>query len=190
MATIEQLERKIEQLENQLQTQMDETRQLIEKSEKALDWAKHSYRVDHYGFIWAWDVNAQKYRKSNMRVCSPEIITMSITGDKLAPGAVTGDKIAPNAITKDKIAPGTLDGKYVLADLNLLDLYIEENGDIVADLDETIIPGEFIDREVTTDEIKDGTIQKEDLNEELQEEIERGGAPDATEEDLNEIINY
>ena len=105
MATLEQLERRIEQLENAVTDRIDE---LIAKSEKAIDLAMHQYHVDHFGFIYVWDYEAQGYRKTQMRVCTPEIPDEAVTTEKMADGAVTGNKIADGAVDTSKLANKTV----------------------------------------------------------------------------------
>lgn len=113
MATIEELERKIQQLEKDILADKLKEQELIEKSEKAIDFALHAYKVDHYGFIWVWDVNQQGYRKTNMRIMTPEICDGAVTTDKLAPGCVTSEKIPDGAVTSDKIGDGEVKGRNI-----------------------------------------------------------------------------
>ena len=72
MESIDQLERKIEQLESRLEELLSKVGELTEKSEQALDKALHAFKVDHYGYIWTWNVDEQKYNKTNMRILMPD----------------------------------------------------------------------------------------------------------------------
>lgn len=104
-------------------------------------------------------------------------------------GSVTAKHLAPGAITAEKIKPGTFDGKYLFANLNLIDIYMEENGDIIAEIDESVIPGEFVPgSKITSEDIENGTIQDEDIDPELLGRLDNG--PDATDDDMVEIINF
>lgn len=104
MPTIEQLERKILELQNKLDERTGQMDQLLRKSEKALDQSLHAYRVDEYGFIWVYDPDTQKYHRTKMRVMTPEIADRAIHSRHIADGAVTGDKIENNEIVPGKLA--------------------------------------------------------------------------------------
>lgn len=189
MSTIQELEQKVEQLEKDILAKNQKLSLLTRQAEKAIDYATHAYRVDHYGFIWVYNAETKLYNKTEMRLHTPEVPDKSIGERELQDGAVTEKKLAPNAITPDKIKPGTFDGKYLFAYVNLVGVYMEENGDIVAEIDETNIPGEFVPvRKVTSEDIEDETIQEEDLDPELMQRLDNG--PDATDEDIEQIVNY
>ena len=104
MATIEQLEHIIEELERKVNVALEKTNQLQRASEKALDTAMHAYKLDEYGYLWAYEAETQTYRKTKMRVATPEIINEAIKPIHIAPGAVTGDKLENGAIIPGKIA--------------------------------------------------------------------------------------
>lgn len=176
MSTIEDLERQILQLKKEMQANGQNLQKLTQKSEKALDAALHAYKVDHYGIIWAWDTELQGYRKTQMRVCSPEIPNEAVTTKKMADGAITGDKIAAEAVTGDKIAPAAVKGKHIA----LHSLTAEQiapgaitheklapeciTGD---DLDSDIPNGKLANDAVSTRNIQKGAVLPEKLDPEL-----------------------
>jgi predicted MPP superfamily phosphohydrolase len=109
MATIEELEQKVDRLERDILAKEMKDDLLLEKADKAIDFASHAYKFDHYGFIWVWDVNQKGYRKTNMRIMTPEVSDESITNEKLANDSITASKIAKGAVTREKIADGAIE---------------------------------------------------------------------------------
>ena len=104
MKTIEQLEHIIEELERKVNAALEKTGQLQRESAKALDTAMHAYTLDEYGYLWAYDAETHVYRKTKMRVATPEIIAEAVKAIHIAAGAVTGDKIENGAVVPGKIA--------------------------------------------------------------------------------------
>lgn len=138
MATIEQLEREIAELKIQVRAQQQECQQLNEQSRRALDQSEHAYRVDHYGYIWIWDVDLQQYKRSQMRILTPE----------LAAEAVKARNIADNAVTTEKIQTGTIEAR------NIADKAVTA----VKIADKTIEGTNFQDGAITEQKLKDNTI--------------------------------
>ena len=103
MATIDQLEHKVLELERKVTASLEETGQLQRESHKALDTALHAYRLDAYGYLWAYNAETQTYHKTKMRVMTPEIADEAIKARHIAERAVTGDKIADKAIDRSKM---------------------------------------------------------------------------------------
>lgn len=103
MSAIEELERKILELEAKIADKEDQEVQLLTRCEKALDIAMHAYKVDHYGYIWVWEWKTKKYVRSSMRVMTPEIADKFIKTRHLADGAVTSEKIADRVVTSEKL---------------------------------------------------------------------------------------
>lgn len=116
MASIEQLERKVLELENQLREECLQTQTLLAKSNKALETALHAYKVDHFGFIWVYQYDTKEYARTDMRVMSPELVDEAVKTRHLADGAVTGEKIAADAIDSSKIKDKTIEGRSIKAD--------------------------------------------------------------------------
>ena len=106
--------------------QIEKDNLMIQESRKAAEYAKHAYRVDHYGFIWVWDINTDDYKKTNMRILSPELATNSVTEEKLAPGAVTEEKLAPGAVTEEKIGDKQVRSRHI-ADDQILSRHISDD---------------------------------------------------------------
>lgn len=101
--TISKYDSKIRQLTELSETQREELENMMREAKRAVDWAKHAYRVDHYGYIWVYDVDSEEYHKTEMRVCTPEIADEAVTTEKIADKAITTAKIADKAVTTDKI---------------------------------------------------------------------------------------
>jgi hypothetical protein len=104
METIEQLEHIIEELGRKVNATLEKTTQLQRASEKALDTAMHVYKLDDYGYLWAYEAETQTYRKTKMRVATPEIINEAIKAKHIAEGAIIGDKVEAGAVVPGKIA--------------------------------------------------------------------------------------
>lgn len=123
MATIDQLERKVLELERRLDVQAEEANRLISKSDKVLDIAKNAYKLDGYGFIWAFDPNNGAYYKTNMRVMSPEVADRAIRVKHLADGCVTSEKIADKAIDRSKMTDDVINE---LRQIDVVDVLVGE----------------------------------------------------------------
>ena len=128
----------ITQLKQLTESQKEECERLLRESQRAIDWAKHAYRVDHYGYIWSYDVDTEKYHKTNMRVCTPGIADEAITTDKLADKSITTEKVADKAVTNDKIADKAVDTRTIG--------------------DKAVTEEKIVDNAVTTQKIGDGAV--------------------------------
>lgn len=113
MATIDQLERQILQLQNELNERTAQMDALLRKSEQALDQSMHAYQLDGFGYLWAYDPETKTYHKTKMRVMSPELVDEAVKTRHLANGAVTGEKIATDAIDSSKIKDRTIEGRSI-----------------------------------------------------------------------------
>lgn len=98
MTDIQDIERRLQNLEDVSKEQEDRLRNLLAKSEKAMDIAIHAYKVDHYGYVWQRDYESKEYVKTNMRVGLPTVPNRSITLDKLSPEVFTHMIIASGAV--------------------------------------------------------------------------------------------
>ena len=94
MSTIQELEQKVEQLEKDILAKDQKLTLLTRQAEKAIDYATHAYRVDHYGFIWVYNAETKLYNKTEMRLHTPEVPDKSIGERKLQDNSVTFDKLA------------------------------------------------------------------------------------------------
>ena len=116
MATIDELERKILQLEEKLLEEKELTTATLSKANKAAEYAQHAYRVDHYGIIWVWDVETGQYRKTEMRVVSPKVADRAIESRNLADGAIEGRHMVDNLIEGRMIKNKTIEGRSIQND--------------------------------------------------------------------------
>lgn len=183
MASIEELEQRIDQLENKLTESETRRQQLLAESEKALDIAKHAYKLDHYGFIWVYEWQTKQYVRTQMRVLTPEIAERAvkakhladkciegrhmvddlvegrmiqdktIEGRSIAPGAVDNTKLAPAAVTAEKLAPECITGDDLPGDI--------PNGKLANDAVQT---RNIKDRNVTSSKIGKGAILPEHIS--------------------------
>ena len=173
----------ITRLKELTETQREECENLLRESKRAIDWAKHAYRVDHYGYIWSYDVDTEQYHKTNMRVCTPEIADEAITTDKLADKSITTDKIAETAVTTEKIADEAVTTEKIndaavitekIADKAVTTDKINDAAvttDKVADAtvttdkiaDGAVVTDKIVDAAVTTDKIADGAVATENI---------------------------
>jgi len=103
MATIQELEQKIQRLERDILAKDQKDAILIEKAEKAIDFAMHAYRIDHYGWVWVWDVDTQGYRRSKICIHNIDVPDGSITGKKIAERTIEGRHILAGAIRNEHI---------------------------------------------------------------------------------------
>lgn len=158
MATIEELERRINQLEKDLQEEKELTSATLSKANKAADYAQHAYRVDHYGIIWVWNTEQQKYCKTEMRVISPKVANRSIESRQIADNAIEGRHLVDNVIEGRMIKSKTIDGRSLKNDIIGPEL-IEDNS-INGDSYQAgaLIPGKLADDAVQTRNIKDRNV--------------------------------
>ena len=172
MATIAELEQKIDRLERQILEEIGKTEQMIEKSDKALDFATHAYKVDHYGIIWVWDTEQQGYRKTKMRVMTPEIADKAVESRHIADNAIEGHHIQDDTIEGRMIKNKTIDGRSLKDDIIGPEL-IEDNsinGDSYQA--DAFKPGKLADDAVQTRNIKDCNVTRKKLSQEIQDELE------------------
>lgn len=167
MSTIQELEQKIQRLEKQILANDLKGRELLEKSEKAMECAKHAYKVDHYGFIWVWDVNKGEYRKSNMRVMTPEIADRALESRNIADNAIEGRHMTDNLIEGRMIKNRTIEGRSIQNDAisteKIQDLSI--TGD---NMPPRAVPnGKLADNAVSERNIQDHNVTKNKLSTEL-----------------------
>ena len=166
--TITKQDNRIKQLSQLTESQKEECERLLRESKRAIDWAKHAYRVDHYGYIWVYDVDTEEYHKTEMRVCTQEIADEAITTEKIKDGAITTEKIGDKAVTTDKIADGAvttdkLDDKAVTTD-KIADGAVTNDkiGDKAVDTrtlgDKAVTEDKIADDAVTTDKIADDAV--------------------------------
>jgi hypothetical protein len=87
MKTLEELSQQVKELFTRQQTQKNEllnlkqlneqqlieAKKLLEESKLAQEWALRSFRIDHDGWIWRWDLNRKLYIKTAFRVKTPII---------------------------------------------------------------------------------------------------------------------
>ena len=111
--TPEELLQKINRLEEELAQQTEKTEQTLEQSRRAAEFAMHAYRVDHYGFIWVWDIDAKDYKKTNMRVMNPVIADKALQSRHIADNAVEGRHMQDNAVTTEKIGDGEVKSRNI-----------------------------------------------------------------------------
>jgi len=153
----------ITRLKELTETQREECENLLRESKRAIDWAKHAYRVDHYGYIWTYDVDTEQYHKTNMRICTPEIADEAITTDKLADKSIKTEKIADKAVTTEKIDDGAVTedkiGDKAVSERTLGDKAVTE-GKIE---DGAVSERTLGDKAVTTDKIEDGAVTEEKI---------------------------
>ena len=117
MATIEELERKIQRLERQLLQETEKTNLMIRKSGKALEVALHAYRIDHAGYVWVWNKETNQYNKTD--VCVKVIIP------KVGPKEITNSKIADKAVNNRTLDDKSVDAR-VLDDNSVLARHIHD----------------------------------------------------------------
>lgn len=158
MTTIEELERRINKLEKDLQEEKELTNATLSKANKAADYAQHAYRVDHYGIIWVWNTEQQKYCKTEMRVMSPKVANRSIESRHIADNAIEGRHLADNVIEGRMIKLKTIDGRSLKDDIIGPELI--ENNSIHGDSYQAgaLIPGKLADDAVQTRNIKDRNV--------------------------------
>lgn len=141
MASIQELEQKIQNLEREIIENRQKEQELLAKSDKALDYALHAYRIDHNGYVWVWDTDTQDYRKTKIHLSTPEVEDKSITERKMADDSVSTRTIQNGAVTTPKIK------------------------------DKNVTNQKIDDKAVTTDKIGDKAITPEKLNERVLKEV-------------------
>lgn len=158
MATIQELEQKIQRLEKQILANDLKVRELLEKSEKAMECAKHAYKVDHYGFIWVWDVNKGEYRKSNMRVMTPEIADRALESRNIADNAIEGRHMTDNLIEGRMIKNRTIEGRSIQDDA--IGTEQIKDGSITGD---SMCPGALPNGKLADDAVAERNIQNHNV---------------------------
>ena len=148
----------LNQLTELNEQQLEQARALLGESQKAQDYAKHAFRVDHYGYIWKWDVETQQYHKTTSRICTPVIADEAVTTEKLADGAVTTVKIADDAVTTEKIGDGEVKTRNIGAGV-----VTNEKIATGAVTNEKIAPAtitgeKFVDESISGDKLKDNSV--------------------------------
>lgn len=113
MASIDELIQKIQQLQDQLAEQTEKVDAMMAEAREAVDYASHAYRVDHYGFIWAWDTKTQDFKKTNMRICTPKIADRALQSRHIADAAVEGRHMQDNIIEGRMIKDKTIGGDKI-----------------------------------------------------------------------------
>ena len=171
--TITKQDNRIRQLSQLTESQKEECERLLRESKRAIDWAKHAYRVDHYGYIWVYDVDTEEYHKTEMRVCTPEIADEAVTTDKIKDGAITTEKIGDKAVTTDKIEDGAVTNDKIgdkavdtrtLGDKAVTEDKIED-GAVSTDkiADDAVTTDKIGDKAVTTEKIDDDAVTEEKI---------------------------
>lgn len=200
MSTIQKLEQKVRQLEKMILAGELKDRELIAKAEKAIDYAKHAYRVDHYGFIWVWDINSQDYRKTKMRVITPEIADKAITTEKIADGAVTDEKLADGAVTTEKFSDDFVVAERMIANGAVTTEKFSDDF-VVAErmiADGAVTTEKIADKAVTREKIADEAVEelnalyeemRAELESQLEQELSQGLSERYTKEETNNIIS-
>lgn len=163
MATIEELEQKIDRLENELHEKDEQMNQLMEKSKKALDTAMNAYKVDHYGYIWAYDPDLGKHRKTKMRVMTPEISDGAIESQHIADKAIEGRHIGDGVLEGRMFDDKSIDGRSIAPNTIGSDKIVD--GSIEGDRfeDDALIPGKLADDAVQERNIKDRNVTSQKI---------------------------
>lgn len=144
--TPEELLQKINRLEDELAQQTEKTEQTLEQSRRAAEFAMHAYRVDHYGFIWVWDIDAKDYKKTNMRVMNPVIADRALQSRHIADNAVEGRHMQDNAVSTEKIGDGEVKSRNIAPEAITTDKI--DKGAVTTD--------KLADESITGDEIGPG----------------------------------
>lgn len=164
---------KIQRLENLSEELLTAAQQALGESEKAREWARNMYRVDHYGYIWKWNTDTHLYEKTTSRICTPVIADEAITNEKVADGTLTGEKFADDSIDGEKIKDNSVPGSK-LADGSIESVDIKDNTLEGSKLVNNTINGSkikdnqiegrhLIDNSIPGSKIKDGTIENVDI---------------------------
>jgi hypothetical protein len=104
MATIDELERQVRELDRKVDASIGTTSHLQQESAFALDKAMHSYQLDEFGYLWVYNPETKTYHRTKMRVLTPEIARCAVRAVHIAEGAITGDKFHAGAVIPGKIA--------------------------------------------------------------------------------------
>ena len=162
MATIEELLQKINRLEERIDEQIEKDDLMIQESRKAAEFAKHAYRVDHVGFIWVWNVEVEDYRKTNMRIMSPELADLSVKSRHIADGAVLSSKIGEEQILSRHIAPGVVRSSKI-GERQILSEHILP-GEIKAyHLADKSITGDTLDSDIPNGKLADDAVHSRNI---------------------------
>ena|GEM_PF-5158212 len=184
MASVEQLERKILELENKIKASMEITSQLQRESKKALDTAMHAYKLDAYGYLWAYDAETKTYHKTEMRVATPEIADKMVKTRCLADGAVTSEKIEDRAVGSRQMHDGCVEGRHIQNGAIELKHFAEKtipaeklkDQSITGDnINDDIPNGKLANNAVSTRNIQDGAVKPEKIDPYLLQLIYSGG---------------
>ena len=165
MSTIDELERKIDRLEQDILRQQELTRDALAKSEKSVDYAMHAYRIDHAGYVWVWDSEMQQYRKSDVcvRVIIPKVKTKEIINTKIDDKAVDNRTLDDAAVGSRNIQEGAVKANHIAlraVKSDLIDLKAIIN-ELMAD--DAVQTRNIKDRNVTGSKIARGNIDTEHL---------------------------
>lgn len=158
MSTIQELEQKVEQLERDILAEKQNTDELKEKANKAIEYAQHAYKVDHYGIIWEWDTEADGYRKTNMRVITPKVADRALESRHIADNAIEGRHLQDNVIEGRMIKNKTIDGRSLQDDIIGPELIMDSSIPGDRYMGGALIPGKLADNAVSTRNIQDKAV--------------------------------
>ena len=158
MSTIQDLEQKVEQLERDILAEKQNTDLLKEKANKAIEYAQHAYKVDHYGIIWEWDAEAEGYRKTNMRIISPTVADRALESKHIADNAIEGRHLQDNVIEGRMIKNKTIDGRSLKDDIIGPELILDNSIHGDRYINNALIPGKLADNAIATRNIKDRNV--------------------------------
>ena len=158
MSTIQELEQKVEQLERDILAEKQNTSLLKEKAEKAVEYALHAYKLDHYGFIWVYNPETGDYSKTKMRVVSPTVTDRALESRHIADKAIEGRHLQDNIIEGRMIKNKTIDGRSLTDDSIGPELIMDNS--IPGDRYQAnvLIPGKLADDAVATRNIQNKAV--------------------------------
>lgn len=167
MSTIQDLEQKVEQLERDILAEKQNTDLLKEKANKAIEYAKHAYKVDHYGIIWEWDTEAEGYRKTNMRIISPTVADRALESKHIADNAIEGRHLQDNVIEGRMIKNKTIDGRSLKDDIIGPELILDNSIPGDRYMNGAFIPGKLADNAVATRNIQPKAVVASKLGDDV-----------------------
>lgn len=167
MSTIQELEQKVEQLERDILAEKQNTDLLKEKANKAIEYAKHAYKVDHYGIIWEWDTEAEGYRKTNMRIISPTVADRALESKHIADNAIEGRHLQDNVIEGRMIKNKTIDGRSLKGDIIGPELILDNSIPGDRYINGAFIPGKLADNAVATRNIQPKAVVASKLGDDV-----------------------